>query len=187
MSWLPFPALRFLPLGLHLRYREPHQPVQHQRNTSATCRTHLHPPEGAPVCGGWDQHQRSKYPPLPPPLPPLTGTPGLAKEHVPRSHTDTQATKFLLFWVFFFLFLILCPTPGSELRSSELEIYFKFWAAALGPSLCCLNGFYGVSATPVNKSGAHRFLQQMRKWVCVYSLAFARSQQNLAGKACSVG
>lgn len=62
MSWLPFPALRFLPLGLHLRYREPHQPVQHQRNTSATCRTHLHPPEGAPVCGGWDQHQWSKYP-----------------------------------------------------------------------------------------------------------------------------
>lgn len=61
MSWLPFPALRFLPLGLHVRYREPHQSVQHQRNTSATCCTHLHPPERAPVCGGWDQHQRSKY------------------------------------------------------------------------------------------------------------------------------
>lgn len=61
ISWLPFPALRFLPLGLYLRYREPHQPVQHQRNTSATCRTHLHPPEGAPVCGGRDQHQRSEY------------------------------------------------------------------------------------------------------------------------------
>lgn len=50
-------CLRFLTLSVHLWHREPHQPVQHQWNTSAPCCPHLHPAERAPVCGGRDQHQ----------------------------------------------------------------------------------------------------------------------------------
>lgn len=48
---------RFLPLSVHLWHREPHQPIQHQWNTSAPCSPHLHPAERAPVCGGGNQHQ----------------------------------------------------------------------------------------------------------------------------------
>lgn len=105
ISWLPFPALRFLPLGLYLRYREPHQPVQHQRNTSATCRTHLHPPEGAPVCGGRDQHQRSKYCCC------HRRRLGRAQQHTPAPPTPATA-QLLLIW-FDFIPRTL-PPPSRE-------------------------------------------------------------------------
>lgn len=50
-------VFRFLPLSIHLWHWEPHQPVQHQWNTSAPCSPHLHPAERASVCGGRNQHQ----------------------------------------------------------------------------------------------------------------------------------
>lgn len=119
MSWLPFPALRFLPLGLYLWYREPHQPVQHQRNTSATCCTHLHPPEGAPVCGGRDQHQRSKYHPCH-----HCRTLGPAEQHTPAA--PTRATpQLLLIWVHFIPRTL--PHPSREPESCERETCFSFF------------------------------------------------------------
>lgn len=61
----PMRFCRFLPLGVHIRYREPYQPVQHQRDTSAARRAHLHPAEGPAVCGGRNQHQRGNVGPPP--------------------------------------------------------------------------------------------------------------------------
>nr|KAF6394697.1 hypothetical protein HJG63_010022 [Rousettus aegyptiacus] len=52
---------RLFPLGVHVRNREPHQPVEHQRDPGASRRPHLHPAEGAAVCGGRDQHQRGRH------------------------------------------------------------------------------------------------------------------------------
>lgn len=49
-------VFRFLPLSIHLWHWEPHQPIQHQWNTSAPCCSHLYPAERTPVCGGRNQH-----------------------------------------------------------------------------------------------------------------------------------
>lgn len=54
-------VFRFLSLSIHLWHWEPHQPVEHQRNTSAPCSTHLHPAERTSVCGGRNQHQRGEW------------------------------------------------------------------------------------------------------------------------------
>ena len=61
----PMCFCRFFPLGVHIRYREPYQPVQHQWDASAACRPHLHPAEGPAVCGGRNQHQRGNVGPPP--------------------------------------------------------------------------------------------------------------------------
>lgn len=119
ISWLPFPALRFLPLGLYLRYREPHQPVQHQRNTSATCCTHLHPPEGTPVCGGWDQHQWSKCHCC------------HCCHHHTLGHAEQQPQHEPLPSFSWFNFIPrTLPHPSREAEGSEVETCFWFSAVA---------------------------------------------------------
>lgn len=168
ISWLPFPALRFLPLGLYLRYREPHQPVQHQRNTSATCRTHLHPPEGAPVCGGRDQHQRSKYYCCHHHL-----TLGRAQQHTPAAPTQATA-QLLLIWLHFIPFTL--PHPSREPESSEMAVFFSFFSSGREAfSLLLRWVFLGVSPTLANKSRVYRFLQQPKKGPCAYNFVFSRS------------
>lgn len=135
MSWLPFPALRFLPLGLYLRYREPHQPVQHQRNTSATCCTHLHPPEGAPVCGGRDQHQRSKYRPA------TTAT--AARWDVPSNTPQQPRHEPLPSFSSsgFILLLVLCSIPAESQKAVTERHVLVFFAVASRHSLRCLDGY----------------------------------------------
>lgn len=168
ISWLPFPALRFLPLGLYLRYREPHQPVQHQRNTSATCCTHLHPPEGAPVCGGRDQHQRSKchrchccH----------RHTQGRAKQHTPAAPAWTTAQLLLV--LFYSSYFAPSQQRARKLWGGDTFLVFQLWQGGILCTAYLL--FCGVSATPANKSRVYRFLQQTRKSACAYSLVFSRS------------
>lgn len=56
-SPLPPSLCRVLPLSVHVRYRESHQPVQHQWCSGSPCCPHQHHPEGPAVRRGWSQHQ----------------------------------------------------------------------------------------------------------------------------------
>lgn len=80
---------RLLPLGVHLWYREPHQPVEHQRDAGAARRPHFHPAEGAAVRGGRDQHQRGVCT-LPGGRPPSPSPGHWERGHRPILHTGPE-------------------------------------------------------------------------------------------------